>query len=401
MLGAQRPIEDLAAELARPEPAHLTRTALRSAPPTEAWARIAPLLPLVGVTRVADVSAIAAHGLPVAQTARPALYHHPLAGQNSGAQGKGRSLLEAQLAAGMESIEAYCSEPREPVLVRGARARLSTWRLLLDLETAPRCDVEPPSPLEPIVWTPASTRGGEIVWVPAELVYYPFFAEDYATRPIFPCCSNGLGAGLTTLEAAIQAAYELAERHLWAAWELGLARAIRLDAPEILRVLAPHRGELWLLRLPGGPNLPVVVCLIEEGEHIYAGSGCHLHLSRAVARATDEALQAVATFESGARDDITREGHGAAGQPPSTTVALGDLAAGPDLATLDEELTALLAAIAGLGAPEVLFSDLTRRGIDVPVIRALAPGLLPPAAARTPKRGTTAAMRAAAWGLPR
>src|SRR5262249_31413612 len=76
-------------------------------------------LGLLGISRVADISYLATHYFPVYQTTRPNILFHSSLGQNSGSQGKGRTLTQAKLSCIMETVETWCGEPRNVPLIRG------------------------------------------------------------------------------------------------------------------------------------------------------------------------------------------------------------------------------------------------------------------------------------------
>ncbi|MFJ7904128.1 hypothetical protein ACIQ6V_27190 [Streptomyces sp. NPDC096198] len=82
------------------EKAHFAGTH-RTCPPAETWARIAPLLPAAGVTRIADVTWLDDIGIPVYQAISPA--NHYL----SVYQGKGLDRISVKVSAAMEAIERW------------------------------------------------------------------------------------------------------------------------------------------------------------------------------------------------------------------------------------------------------------------------------------------------------
>ncbi len=392
-LGAQVPVDELARALAEPCAVAAWETGPRSATAEEALARVEPVLARIGVTRVAEISGLSEHAVPVFQTARPALFGHPAHGQNSGAQGKALTPAGAAVAAAMESVEAYSAEPRNIVLCRATRAYLAEHRAVLDpAGLATLLHAAPPEPDEALMWAEAyAVEEGSSVLVPAEAVYYPFFAEDYATRRVFPCTSDGLGAGLTYHEAALQALCEVVERHYWASWERGLAQARQTTVPTRLQALVAGELRLYSLHLVDthSADALAVMCALLEGDEssFFGGFAAARTAQLAAERAVLEAAQSAATISSGAREDIDDTGlDHAPGQYRQAPVVAGPAIPldGPDRVPpegeahdLRAEFRAVLAAVHSLGLPLVLLANLTRAGIDVPVVRAIVPGVRP------------------------
>ena len=79
----------------------------RAIPPAQTLQRIQPLLPIFGITRIADLTRLDRVGLPVVQCVRPN------ARSLSVSQGKGLDLISAKVSALMESIETFHAETIE------------------------------------------------------------------------------------------------------------------------------------------------------------------------------------------------------------------------------------------------------------------------------------------------
>ncbi|MBW2458721.1 MAG: YcaO-like family protein, partial [Deltaproteobacteria bacterium] len=124
-LGALQPVESLRQGLRASEPVRYRDGGNRSTDGVELLARLEPLMPLLGVTRLAEISQLAPGAFPVFQSCRPNLYSHVACGQNTGSQGKGRSRLQAKLSCLMEEVESYSCEPKNVQLVRGTYRFLS------------------------------------------------------------------------------------------------------------------------------------------------------------------------------------------------------------------------------------------------------------------------------------
>src|SRR5439155_24761113 len=76
----------------------------RVVPPEETIERARPLLPAMGITRIADVTGLDVIGIPVVMVCRPNSRSLAVS------QGKGLDLAAAKASGVMESIEAYHAE---------------------------------------------------------------------------------------------------------------------------------------------------------------------------------------------------------------------------------------------------------------------------------------------------
>ena len=113
------------------------------------------------------------------------------------------------------------------------------------------------------------------------------------------------------------------ERHYYALAELEEARVVRLDEAAFIRAFMGPQAEAVLryqdyelqihaVLLPERFNLPMVVCKLmgRPGQPDYAGFGLGSTLDVAVSRAVTEAFQCIATFVSGAREDMAGNSRG-------------------------------------------------------------------------------------------
>jgi ribosomal protein S12 methylthiotransferase accessory factor YcaO len=116
-----------------------------------------------------------------------------------------------------------------------------------------------------------------------------------------------------------------------------------------------------------------------EGEWLY-GSGCASNVNMAIHRAVSEAVQAYCVLVSGTREDM------------ATPTMLGSLEGFPRTQTLtrraylktsynkyfddlQDEYRFLRRWLKRAGFPFLAIANLSRRGLDIPVVRAIVPGL--------------------------
>jgi ribosomal protein S12 methylthiotransferase accessory factor YcaO len=228
------------------------------------------------------------------------------------------------------------------------------------------------------------------VLVPAELVFFDFFATDYGTRSVFPCSTLGAGAGATHLEAVTHALYECIEGHYEAAMESGSVRPRRLRH-ELENTVSGSEVDirLYTVLLPDIENLPFVFCIADSTTASYVGSGCFSSLDTAVARAVSEAVQAISASHSGSREDLEEEEDSDDWDPEdyaprsiSSTEYRSRLVS-RKFNDLRSEFRFLLRWLHAAGFPVTYMANLTRRGIEFPVVKAIVPGIQAERAVRT------------------
>ncbi|WP_158266792.1 YcaO-like family protein, partial [Alsobacter soli] len=375
----------------------------RAQTPEDAYARFAPLARRMGVTRVGALTGLDTLGVPVCFAARPnsrSIAVH---------QGKGLTLAGARISALMEAAETWHAEDvLAPVrLARAADLRAAglacAWR---GLPLARAFDDH-----QPIPWVAARdvATGGEVL-VPLEAVSSDYTAEaEQRFGGYFEATTNGLASGSTVAEALAHGLCEVIERDAVALWRL--REGHREPALDLDRIQDP--GCRWLLErfasagvrvrlwdATSDAGVPTYLALaVDAGETATdpeVGSACHPSPVAAMVKALAEAAQARTTWIAGARDDFepalyqasarsrrrrdsTRWLDGPADAPPE---------ARPDLSTdsVLGDLEAILDRLAAVGIEQVLYVDLTRPDIGIPVVRTLVPGLESPLTGEDPAK---------------
>ncbi|WP_198389326.1 YcaO-like family protein [Roseovarius faecimaris] len=376
----------------------------RTRNPVDTWQWIAPILPDVGITRVADLTGLDCIGIPVCNAIRPN------ARSLAVSQGKGVTLDHARVSAAMEAIELFHAEraflptQREAFSTLGAEHALDPSRLSL-LQGVQTVD-----PDRVLTWI----RGHDLVAdrlisVPRDIVACDL-RVDAPCDGVFLTSSNGLGSGNTYEEAALHALCEVIERdatclHQAFAAHIGREPALidvstvddplccwlieRLLAADIDIHIWPQFSDL---------ALPSFGCAISDcrggrmpGAPIgtFQGYGCHPDRNVALSRAITEAVQSRLTYISGARDDLFRDDYasiqtarnrrnwltwlGQAGQMMDfkeiVTWATDDVA---------EDLERVLTILASNGFDRAIIVDLSIAGISIPVVKAIVPGMIEP-----------------------
>lgn len=243
---------------------------------------------------------------------------------------------------------------------------------------------------------------GSPCWVPHELVSADFTAPLPQGAGLFQATTNGLASGNHPLEAVLHGLYEVVERDAIALWQASSAAAQDARAIDPASVGPDRLSHALLARFANAGvavriwdittdvALPAFLCLaasaaVTEGAEPQLGAGCHADADIALARALTEAAQARLTVISGARDDIGEQGY-----RPGVRAERQDAArrwmrstprrrfsAAPSCAgaTLRHDLDAALARLDAAGFDQVVWVDLTRQDIGIPVARVIVPGM--------------------------
>ena len=360
-------------------PKAFARGTHRAVAPDATWARIRPLLPRYGITRVADVTGLDHIGIPVFQAVRPG------ATTVSVSQGKGLTPMAARVSAAMEAIELWHAEHVRASGPPRTADELGLPYDLADLDLDPGSWVRPGSRLG---WlTGQDLRSGADVPVPLDAVRLDHTYRAAWTPPGFHTTSNGLASGNTVAEATAHALAELYERDA-----LARLRARPADAWTTLDPsTVPDPDCRALLDLFAGADITVRVIVAEREPACFearihgdaypitfTGAGCHLDPAIALCRALTEAAQSRLTAITGARDDLPSVLYRTGTPPPRRDAGPGgrpcrwDWAA-QDVLGFDEDvrvLTELLAERTGQAPIRVVLPSPD----GIPVVKVVAPG---------------------------
>lgn len=371
----------------------------RAMRPAETLEKIAPFLPVMGITRVAMVTGLDTVGIPVAMVCRPN------SRSLSVSQGKGVDIESAKVSGLMESIETYHAERIPHPLKLASYEDLRYTLPVADVTLLPHFADSRFTPFTKLLWVEAEDlMSGENRWVPHELVHMDYTLPLPTGSGCFVASSNGLASGNHVPEATIHGLCELVERDATALWHLQdkagqHGRRVRLDTIDdpLCQALIARFEEsgvavaVWDTTSDiGVPSFVARIVQVENadsGDYRPAtGMGCHPAREVALSRALTEAAQSRLTFISGARDDLWREDYERFLDPATqrswreTVCAQGAERAWQDVPTkrfqdFHDELEWLLGRLRAVGIREVLRVDLTRPEFGIPVVRMIAPGL--------------------------
>lgn len=365
----------------------------RTAPPEETLARIRAAAPLVGLTRLADITGLDRIGIPTV------VGHRPNAPTLATSGGKGFTTLAATVSAGMEAVEIWHAENLRLDVLHAPHATLARDGLTMPEEHLPltRHPLFDPARTEPWVW------GWDVVTQRRVAVPYASVSmgnNDF--RPTrrwmpFSAGSNGLAGGNHLLEAVAAALLELVERDAVAcsrAADGGLSARVDTDlvTNPLVRSLVDQFDaagvSAYLFDCTVDTEVPTYMAIVadrlDESMGLYRGYGAHLDPAIAMVRALTEAAQARLLLIAGSRDDYF-------GRDQRMNRFMGDdrrrtfdsipAAAHPDqhangaTDSFGEDVTRVIQRLLAAGLESVVVVDLTHPDVGIPVVRVVVPGL--------------------------
>ncbi len=361
--------------------------------------RIWPLLPVFGITRVANITGLDQIGIPVVAVFRPN------ARSLSVAQGKGCSLAAAEVSGVMEAIEGFHAENISEPLLLGSYNQLRFTRALVEPETLPLSVLGRFHPDLKVHWIEATDLGeGGQRWVPYELVHTDFTLPLSVDSGCFAMTSNGLASGNTPYEALSHGISELIERDANTLFSLlgpsdRERRAVALDSidsEQARQLLARFEAAgvevgVWDVTSDVGVATFKVIIMDRELNPLRVlrpnvGTGCHPSREVALCRALTEAAQSRLTIISGSRDDLPRERYTAgrslervlelraAAMPRHAKRAYGEVPTFEG-STIEEDVLFQRGCLIQRGLRQLLVVDLSKEELGISVVRVIVPGL--------------------------
>ena len=396
----------------RPAPKFARCGVVRTVPPTETIRRVMPLMEIIGVTRVAEVTGLDRVGIHNFTSVRPRERGEGISYYN----GKGLTRAAAHAGAMMEAIERYSGElcdlpvyycTRDEMERRGPTVdpasiivpRTKEYRQELSLEWVEGYDL---FSLQP-------------TYLPLNAVVFPY--EPPAGRTVlYDSGTNGLASGNTLEEALCHALCEVIERDASAVSDArtdlapavsGALRRMGLAAPDanlpegtsfsLIDLESLPRRALVLVRRLQRAGIVVYLrditttagiatfdCVIVDrgpgGRPLAAGgTGTHPDARVAVTRALTEAAQSRIGYIQGGREDLVRIVRASPAVDPDRLyggekVRHFSSVASVEHANIDDDIRLLLERLRDEGFTKVIAVDLTRPEVGIPVIRVVIPG---------------------------
>lgn len=357
------------------------------------------LAPIMGITRVANVTGLDSVGVPVVMVCRPNSRSVAVS------QGKGIDLASARASGLMEASELYHAETITLPLRLATYEELRYQHNVIEIDELPRSSSSRFHPNLRLLWCEGhDLLSGESVLVPYEMVHTNYTTPFPDGHGCFPATSNGLASGNRVVEAISHGVCEVIERDATTLWNLRDDKHFDQTRLDLTSVDDPICQELF--RKFEGAGLSVAVWDITSDIAIAAfacfivprndnrmwhcsvavGYGCHPARQIALLRALTEAAQVRLTVISGLRDDLRRDSYeqlldpdkiAAIRQRISSSTAARHFHDVPDYngETLEQDVEWELQCMGTVGVRRVVMVDLTKPEFRLPVVRVIVPGL--------------------------
>lgn len=380
----------------------------RTVRPSVTIKRARRVMEAVGVTKVAEVTDLDRVGIPNFMTVRP----HDAAQGISYYSGKGTTRADAHAGALMEAIERHAGESYTGTIVPS-----SYYNLRGDYPCVDPLEIQAPliagySEDLLLEWVPGfDLLNRQRVLVPLNCVVAPY--RPIAGEQLFFTSTNGLASGNTRLEAVCHALCEVVERDAMAVAlarsavrpvvqsilaEMGFSGQVEADsgAPDLAQKGLPRKAAalvrklqqaglaIRLRNLTSGTGIPTISCTIVDPQapptalNAHSGCGTHPDARIALTRALTEAAQTRVTFIQGGREDLAdmapNRGASSAAELPAAdgTIAFEEIDS-REHPTINEDVEFMLERLCRSGFGQVIVVDLTKAGIDIPVVRVVVP----------------------------
>src|SRR5438067_206690 len=321
----------------------LRRGTHRSASLDDTLKRALPLAPVMGITRVANVTGLDSVGIPVVMVCRPNSRSVAVS------QGKGIDLASARASGLMEAVELYHAETITLPLRLATYEELRYQHNVVEVDDLPRAFESRFHPFLRLLWCEGSDLlSGESLLVPYEMVHTNYAVPLPDGHGCFAASSNGLASGNTLIVAI---------------WDI--TTDIKIAAFNCL--IMPWNEGMWHCAAA-------------------AGYGCHPARQIALLRALTEAAQTRLTVISGLRDDFRGDTYEQL-QDLEVVRAIRDHITASratrrfsdvpnwDADTFEDDVEWELKCLRQAGVRRVVAVDLTKPEFDVPVVRIIIPGL--------------------------
>ncbi len=368
----------------------------RTVTPAETLARVRPLMPAMGITRIANITGLDRLGIPVVMVCRPN------ARSIAVSQGKGLTLDAAKASGLMESVETFHAESITRPLILATAGELDRSHPLVNIELLPRAMASRFNMDEPILWIEGrDIVGGSSRWLPYEFVHTDYTLPPGPASGYFPANTNGLASGNHFLEAVSHGICEVIERDavtlcLQSGERFRRQRVLRLDSVddeacrELLEKFAQARVNVRVWDVTSDVGVASFYCVVmgEDDAFVHPefGSGCHPVRQVALLRALTEAAQARTTHIAGSRDDFTRSDYSETARSrryERCRLLMDACGEGRhfhevpnyESETMRADVDWIMGRLRSVGIQQVLVVDLAKPEFGIPVVRVVVPGL--------------------------
>jgi YcaO-like protein with predicted kinase domain len=383
--------------------------------PGETLAKMRPLMPLMGITRIAMITGLDRIGIPVAVAIRPN------ARSLATSQGKGLTADLARTSALMEAAELFHAERSTLPLKFNCRRELQdTGHVMIDLDTLPKTpDARLDDDLE-ICWVESiNLIDNTPLWIPYDLVHTNYTLPAVRSCHAFNATSNGLASGNHLAESLVSALCEVVERDATTLWQQQTKNSRDGSLVDLSTVQDTHCSDILgrfdkanvavaVWEVTSDVGVPVFSCTIVDREDsafrptpAASGMGCHLDRRIALSRALTEAAQSRLTVMAGSRDDVSWKDYSRFHDRAVIALIRSRILEACPKRSFDEaptvshdtfsaDIAYIVERFRRLNITQVAAVNLTRPDLNVPVVRVVAGGLEAPAASPDYVRGSRA-----------
>jgi ribosomal protein S12 methylthiotransferase accessory factor len=315
--------------------------------------------------------------------------------------GKGLTKIQAKVSALMEAFERDGGERHDRPTLYGSYDHIQKYGRIVHPEKLILPKAASYQSTEMMEWVPGrDLMTGDIFYVPAGAVFFPYRPRRSAKFLYGFSDTNGLASGNTVLEATAYALSEVIERDVEKLSFLRRKGSFidlkSFEHPLILIILEKFQNagiNLYLKDITSEFKIPSYVAAIDDPITqnpllLARGIGTHVDPEIAVIRALTEAAQSRCTFISGHREDLTQDDYKKQkdyqklkeemeywfGENPKKSFKIP---AKREKTTMVQDVITMLEAVAKKGFHRAIVVNLTRPELGVPVVRVIVPGLEP------------------------
>lgn len=368
----------------------------RAISPEETIKMVKDKLKIAGVTRIAEITHLDRVGIPVYSAIRPSAAE----GAVSIYAGKGATKDQAKASAMMEAFERYSAEPQEHQIKKDV-----VCGLFDEMENClnPESFILPKLPFDPqkreLNWIKAvNIRDDKEYLTLADAVFHPCNFENGVN--LFKSNTNGLASGNKLEEAIFHGITEVIERDAWSLFEVKRKKAPEINLEtienplinEIVNKFKEAGIDIKVVDLTSDVEVATIAAVsddtvLKDPALLTLGVGTHLDPEIAVLRALTEVAQSRATQIHGTREDTTRAVFmRKAGYERMKRINKHWFGESEEIIELDiiknrsgksfkEDIETSMKLLKKAGFKDVLFVDLTKPEIEIPVVRVIIPGM--------------------------
>jgi ribosomal protein S12 methylthiotransferase accessory factor len=367
----------------------------RAINPSQTISKVENKLKKAGVTRVTEITHLDRVGIPVYSAIRPSAQD----GAVSIYAGKGATTDQAKASAMMEAFERYSAEKQDidqNKIIKGTFNEMENALKPSSLILPRRLQKNPEETR--LEWIESiNIKTEEKILVPANAVYHPYQTDKESH--IFKSNTNGLASGNIIEEAVFHGMTEVIERDAWSIFEtyknrveINASQSDNLIITDILKRFHDVGIDIKLIDLTADISVHTVAAvaddtILKDPALLTMGVGTHLDPEIAVIRALTEVAQSRATQIHGTREDTVRATFmrkaGYERMKRINSHWFGEKGESINIKSMKnrcsssfkKDIKITIKQLQKCGIEDVLFVDLTRKEVEIPVVRIIIPGL--------------------------